>query len=270
MPPLRAGLLRIPILAIGAFLFPAVASAQSSHFLAARCGQSTATIEDTTSSTAESSVQVLCAQGVPGTEAGGRQISAFANSASGVVSAAGVTDDALNGNRRRGQAVIEQRMFPDPGGSSPIVVRARLLLSSSGAELARNYAELQLGDCITYVTVDVGGASPGTSTGEIDCTDTAAVDWTTTASAGLLSIEASYGLSPSALQLVAGVTGYLGNGTVDIANGQFHVSGQLSVEQLGGNAPTFASESFLTVPEPGGAALALAACAALGALARRR
>lgn len=250
-----------------AALLPSAALAQN-HLVAASCGQSTATIEDTSTSTAVSSVQALCSNGVPGTEGGGREIEAFVDSASGVVRASGVTDRFLSGNRRRGQARIQQRMSPDPGGSNPIVVRVTLQLSSSGAELARNHAELQLGDCIRYVTFDIS-EFPETTTGEIDCDDTVAVDWTTSAGPGLLSIEASYGLSPSSLLLNAEVTGYLGNGTTDVADGEFFVSGGLGVEQIGGNPPTFASPTFLTVPEPGGGALALAACAALTAGARR-
>jgi hypothetical protein len=250
-----------------ALLFGAPALAQN-HLVAASCGQSTATIEDTSSDTTVSSVQALCSNGVPGTEGGGREISAFADSASGVIRASGVTDSFLSGNRRRGQARIQQRMSPDPGGSNPIVVRVDLQLSSSGGELARNLAELQLGDCITYVTYDLDD-TPETTTGEIDCDDTGAVEWTTSAGPGLLSIEASYGLSPSSLLLTASVTGYLGNGTVDVADGEFFISGGLGVEQIGGNEPTFASPTFLTVPEPGGGALALTACAALAACTRR-
>lgn len=253
--------------ALAALLPTAPARAQN-HLVAASCGQSTATIEETSSSTAVWSVQALCSNGVPGTEGGGREIKAYADSARGIVRTSGVTDTFLSGNRRRGQARIQQRMSPDPGGSSAIVVRVAMQLSSSGGELARNHAELQLGDCITYVTYDLDD-TPETITGEIDCDDTVAVDWTTSAGPGLLSIEASYGLSPSSLLLNAEVTGYLGNGTVDVANGEFSIRGTLGVEQIGGNAPTFASDTFLTVPEPGGGALALAACATLAACARR-
>jgi len=269
MPARRSSLSRIaPGLMLAALLHADPSSAQN-HYLAASCGQSTATIEETSSDPEVSAVQTLCADGVPGSEDGGREISAFANSASGVLRASGVTNTFLSGNRRRGQARLQERMFPDPGGSSPIVVRLTLDVGSSGGAVARNYAELQLGDCSTYVTFDID-ESPETTGGEIDCSDTAAVDWTTSAAPGRLSIEASYGISPSSLLLAASVTGYLGNGTTDVADGEFSISGTLGVEQIGGTAPTFASDSFLTLPEPDAAGLGLATIAALGALARRR
>lgn len=261
----RSSLSRIaPGLMLAALLHADPSSAQN-HYLAASCGQSTATIEETSSSTSVTSVQALCSNGVPGSEGGGREISAFADSASGVLRASGVTDSFLSGNRRRGQARLQERMFPDPGGSNPIIVRVTLQLNSSGGAIARNYAEIQLGDCLTYVTFDID-ETPETTVGDVDCDDTAAVDWTTSAGPGLLSIEGSYGLSPSSLLLSASVTGYLGNGTTDVADGQFFVSGGLGVEQLGGNAPTFASDTFLTVPEPGAAGQALAALVAIGSL----
>jgi hypothetical protein len=246
-----------------------VSEAQNSHYLQALYGQGF-TVSDSTLDPEVDFVQVLYSNGIPGSPAGGREIYASVNSASGLLEARGATSKKLDPNRTRGFTRLDQRMYPDPGGASPIVVRVTLSLESAGDGRARNTALLQVGPCRAFITDDIGGTTPGVTPGSIDCNDTSGVDWTTTESAEGLAIVAAYAASPSTLLMQAQVSGYLGNGTTDISTGSFSISGTLHIEQLGGNAPTFQSDTFLTVPEPHSTGLALATIAALGAIARRR
>jgi hypothetical protein len=79
---------------------------------------------------------------------------------------------------------------------------------------------------------------------------------------GALQITAIYASKPSAVEIGAQVSGDFGGSVSDIADGQFSSAGALSIETQGSPA-TFASDSFLTVPEPGGAVLSSVACLAL-------
>lgn len=251
-------------------LSPVPAAAQNNHYVMASIGQGIPQGESSFDPEV-SYVETHWADGVPGTLGGGREIVASADSASGIMSVQGVSDNTLNGNRKSASARIDQRMRPnDNGPYGPVTVVASLGVSGGGAPYARSYAELAVDDCQVYVVTQVGGGSPGTFTNESNCNDNSSVDWTISASASGLTIEADYAARPSAVYLSATVTGYFGNGTVDVASGSFLTTGHLAVQQFGGaNPPTFFSDTFLTVPEPGAITTALAALGSLALLARR-
>ena len=86
------------------------------------------------------------------------------------------------------------------------------------------------------------------------CNDTAAVTWDFSGGAGALQITATFANEPSAVDVGAWVSGDFGGSVSDIADGSFASGGALSIGVLGSTA-TFASPSFLTVPEPGDATL---------------
>lgn len=241
------------------------ADAQNNHYVSASIGQGMPQGE----SSFDPDVSFVATQwsdGVPGTAGGGREIDASADSASGIMSVEGGSDNKLNGNRKSASARIDQRMRPnDDGGFGPVTVVVSLGFSGGGDPYARTYADLEVDNCLVSVSNQVGGGSPGITTNESNCNDNSSVDWTTSAGANGLTIQADFASRPSAVYLSATVSGYFGNGTVDVATGSFLATGHLSVQQIGGeNPPTFYSDTFLTVPEPDralGAAIATAAFA---------
>ena len=227
------------------------AQAQNNHYVSASIGQGSPEGESSFDPEVLS-VEAHWASGVPGTMGGGREITASANSASGILSVQGVSDITLNGNRKSASARIDQRMRPnDDGPFEPVTVVVSLGLTGGGAPYARSYAELSIDDCQVSMVEQVGGGSPGITTNESNCNDNASVDWTTSAGAGGITIQADFASRPSATYLSATVSGWFGNGTADTASGTFSTTGHLDVQQIGGtNPPTFYTGTFLTVPEP--------------------
>ena len=245
MSPLRIAITSAVLLAAGA------ADAQYNHYVSASIGQGSPQAESSFDPEV-SYVETLWSDGVPGTAGGGREINASANSASGIMSVHGVSDNTLNGNRKSASARIDQRMRPDDDGPyEPVTVVVSLGVTGGGAPYARSYAELSLDDCQVSVLEQVGGGSPGITTSESSCNDNASVDWTTSAGANGITIQAEFAVRPAATYVSATVSGWFGNGTADTASGTFSTTGQLDVQQIGGtNPPTFYTDTFLTVPEP--------------------
>jgi hypothetical protein len=242
------------------------AAALNPHYLFAEVGQSTAAESDVTFDPSESSVSVSYQNGVPGTDPNARALFASVDSASGVLLTSGVTDTLMVPNKGRAVALLEERMFFE-GGSGPVVVDALFLLNGGGVgDYIELDASLQVGNCIVGVRRYFGVANPP-DVSDNGCNDTGAVSWLVSGGEGALQITATYASEPSALDVGAWVSGDFGGSVSDIADGQFSSGGALSIETQGSTA-SFASESFLTVPEPGGAVLTSVACLVL--FGRRR
>jgi hypothetical protein len=252
--------------AAGAGLSATPAAALNSHYLFAEVGQSTAAESEVTFDENESSVSVSYQNGVPGTDPNARALFASVDSASGVLLTSGVTDTLMVPNKGRAVALLEERMFFE-GGSGPVVVDALLLLDGGGVgDYIELDASLQVGNCIVGVRRYFGVPNPPDVSNN-GCNDTAAVSWNVSGGEGALQISATYASKPSAVDIGAWVSGDFGGSQSDIADGQFSSGGALSIETLGSTA-SYASESFLTVPEPG--APVLLSVAGLVLFGRRR
>jgi hypothetical protein len=125
------------------------ATALNPHYLFAQVGQSTASISDVSYDEGVSFVDAAFQDGVPGTDPNARALFSSVNSASGVLLTSGVTVAMMVPNRGRAVGRLEERMFFESGGTTPVVVDALLLLSGSGAgDYIELDASLQVGDCL--------------------------------------------------------------------------------------------------------------------------
>ena len=255
--PLRALLLSAATVCLQA----TPVSALNSHYLFAEVGQSTAAESDVTFDPNVSSVDVSYQNGVPGTDPNARALFASVDSASGVLLTSGVTAALMVANKGRAVALLEERMFFE-GGVGPVVVDALLLLNGGGVgDYIELDASLQVGNCIVGVRRYIGVPNPPDVSNN-GCNDTGAVSWNVSGGEGALQITATYASEPSAVDIGAWVSGDFGGSQSDIADGDFSSSGALSIDTQGSTA-SFASDSFLTVPEPGGALLLCVGCLAL-------
>jgi MYXO-CTERM domain-containing protein len=179
----------------------------------------------------------------------------------------------------RSSALIEETIDPGPATSDEITVTAMLLWSGSGSltngsgsvDTGEVGATLRVDDCIVTANEEFS-STPSQSSNSTECAGTA----TNFGSAGanlltVTRIRSAAGTDSSSRFFVsAQIHGEAGTlSTLEyLDSGQYEASGQLLIEVTG--APyEFASPTFLTVPEPGDAALAAIALAALAALARR-
>jgi hypothetical protein len=237
-------------------------AALNPHYLFAEVGQSTAAISDVSFDESVSLVDASFQDGVPGTDPNARALFSSVDTASGVLLTSGVTVAMMVPNRGRAVGRLEERMFFEAGGISPVVVDALLLLNGGGVgDYIELDASLQLGDCLVGVRRYIGVGNPPDVSNN-GCDDTGAVSWVVSGGEGALQITATYASKPSAVDIGAQVSGDFGGSVSDIADGQFSSGGALSIETQGSTA-YFASESFLTVPEPGRAVLLSVGCFAL-------
>ena len=238
------------------------------HYLFAEVGQSTAAISEVSFDESVSFVDAAFQDGVPGTDPNARALFSSVDTASGVLLTSGVTVAMLVPNRGRAVGRLEERMFFE-GGTGPVVVDALLLLSGGGTgDYIELDASLQVGDCIVGVRRYIGVGNPPDVSNN-GCNDTGAVSWAVSGGEGALQISATYASKPSAVDIGAWVSGDFGGSVSDIADGEFSSGGALSIDTQGSTA-SFASDSFLTVPEPGGAVLSSVGCLTLLAWRRPR
>ncbi len=251
-------------LAIGLHASPA--AALSKHRVSASIGPS---LGDTTLNPNDSSSYIVYQNGVAGTDPSSRLLSAFADSASGVLAVNGTTDTFLAPNASRAVALIEQRMVLD---SVPTVIEATLLLDGDGGGgLIEVDARLQVGNCIAGLSRSVGTAAAGFEVNTNGCDDSTFVSWNAGGGDGALHITSTWVKQPFLGEVYMGaqVSGDFGGVVSDIPSGSFSNSGQLSIETTGGGL-VFFSDSFLTVPEPGASAGLVAALGTIALLARQR
>jgi hypothetical protein len=251
-----------------ALLFAADALAWSPHRLYARGGSDT----ESTTSVDVTSVEALSQFGVPGVDDYAYFAHASANSDSGVLLAETTLDMGPPGNVFDFYTVgaIEQWLEVEDVGQ-PITVTFRLLLDlasqRTGTITADAAGRLDVGDCGLYVEV-----RQGEDPELIDncTTDFPYLSFETSLGAGALQIAATYasGHVPSAIDFLAQVENEVRAFTAT-ATAQTLAGGALSVSVEGAGSHSFASPTFLSVPEPGGAMLGAAALGALALSTRR-
>lgn len=245
------------------------AAAQSAHHLVARVGQSTAATTEETYDSSMTFVAAAYQNGVPGTNPEARALFASVDSVHGVLQTSGVTVNKLVANRGRAFASLEQRMFFESGGTTPVVVDALLILNGFGAGgFIELDASLQIGNCIVGVRRYSAISELPPFVSNSGCNNTAAVSWNVSGGEGALHLIATYTNTPSALNITAWTSGDLGGSVSDIANGQFASGGVLSISSQGADS-YFQSPTFLAVPEPEGF-VGAAVGALLLAVMRRR
>ena len=191
----------------------------------------------------------------------------------------GAGDPIVVAGSNRSVALIEETIDPGPATSDTVTVTASLHWGGSGSlsdgggsvDTGEVGATLRLDSCTVSFTHEFSSL-PSQTSGGTECVATATNFGS--AGAGLLTVtrirEAAGITSGSRFFVSAQIDGEAGtlSGLEYFDSGQYVASGQLVIEVAG--APyEFASPTFLTVPEPGDAALAAIALIALAALARR-
>jgi len=259
--------------------------AQDTHHLLASAGNQFHS--DSEENLLDGRAEFVWQDGVQGTNPSFFIHQAVADGDSGVLSifsrfslAGGAGDPIIVLGNNRSVAVIEETIDPGTATSGTVTVTARLDWDGSGS-LANGGGNVDTGKVSAYLTVDqcsVGftkdfSSIPTQSGDGTECVPSA----TNFGSAGagaltVTTIRDAAGIgSGSRFFVTAQIEGEAGtlSGLEYFDSGEYAASGQLSIEVSG--APfTYASPTFLTVPEPADAALAATALAALLTLARRR
>jgi hypothetical protein len=250
--------------AVAIGLHASTATALSKHRLVASVG---AGMGDMTLDPTDSSVEIFFENGVAGVDPSSRSLFATVDSASGVMVVNGATNNLLLPNQSRAVGLLEQLMDMS---SVPTIIDVVLILNGGGVGgFVELDASLQVGNCIVGLSQDVGSANDGYAVVTNGCDDSTFVTWNAGGGPGALHITSNWVKLPpfGEVYMAAQVSGDFGGSLGDIPNGSFSHSGQLSIGVQRGNV-VFFSDSFLTVPEPDGAAAA--AFGAIALLTRRR
>ncbi len=185
--------------------------------------------------------------------------------------------DPLSRSDHRTVAVIEESVDPEFLSSGQVTFTARLNWDGSALPADGNgepnsasvEAGLRVNSCVVGFQKTFNSSSFGENTPTESCSNTAFVTNTTSAGAGLLSITQTMDGSalPNRFYVTAQIEGeasFFGPGD----GAEYEASGTLSIE-VTGVGYSFSSPTFLTVPEPGAAALCATALTALALLAGR-
>jgi hypothetical protein len=194
--------------------------------------------------------------------------------------AGGAGDPEFAQGSNASAASIEETIDPGEATSDTVTVTARLVWGGSGSVVSGG-GNVDTGEVSAGLIVDGCGVSftkgftstPTQTSDGTECVATATNFGS--AGAGALTVtrirDAAGIGSGSRFFVTASISGEAGtfSGLEYFDSGEYEASGQLSIE-VSGAAFTYSSPTFLTLPEPGDAALAAMAITVLSALARRR